>query len=204
MSTRSKVVGKELKQANNEEYVEYEFLDDEEEKDPYATDGDSEEYVLEKESEQDDEDEADEGTKQKRKRKKSLKKKNDETKVGPSTAAKNTAKRGRNTSAKIVPKNGPPLTPVNVAANAQSSPIDTVEINQSAAAENAAESSQSTPNIKRGKKPTHKDEKLKLAKIIEEEEIIHNLNHKLHSNLSAMSAAWDRVAKKMDKPGKYK
>lgn len=47
-----------------------------------------------------------------------------------------------------------------------------------------------------------KDEKVKLADFIKDEEVIYNLNHRLHSNLSAVSAAWDRVAKKMDKPGK--
>lgn len=46
------------------------------------------------------------------------------------------------------------------------------------------------------------EEKIKLAGFIKEEDLIHNINNKLHSNAPAMVAAWQRVATKMDKSGK--
>lgn len=46
-----------------------------------------------------------------------------------------------------------------------------------------------------------KEQKTQLAEIVKHEEIIYNLNHKLHSNSNAMIAAWDRVAKKMGRSG---
>lgn len=42
-----------------------------------------------------------------------------------------------------------------------------------------------------------------MAGFVREEEIIYNLQHKLHSNGPALSAAWQRVATKMGKSGKY-
>lgn len=56
---------------------------------------------------------------------------------------------------------------------------------------------------KKSKKEMANEDKIKLASIVQDEEIIHNLQHKLHSNSSAMSAAWKRVATKMDKSGNY-
>lgn len=56
---------------------------------------------------------------------------------------------------------------------------------------------------KKSKKEMANEDKIKLASIVQEEEIIYNLQHKLHSNSSAMSAAWKRVATKMDKSGNY-
>lgn len=56
---------------------------------------------------------------------------------------------------------------------------------------------------KKSKKEMANEDKIKLASIVQDEEIIYNLQHKLHSNSSAMSAAWKRVATKMDKSGNY-
>lgn len=53
------------------------------------------------------------------------------------------------------------------------------------------------------KKVTAIEEKLKLADLIEKEELIYNLNHKMHSNQHALASGWERVAKNMDKSGKY-
>lgn len=52
-------------------------------------------------------------------------------------------------------------------------------------------------------KSLSKDDKIKFAQIIQAEEIIYNLNHKFHSNIQALTAAWDRVAAKMEKPDMY-
>lgn len=51
--------------------------------------------------------------------------------------------------------------------------------------------------------PITKEDKRKLSKIIESEEVIYNLKHELHSNVLATTAAWDRVATQMDKNGMY-
>lgn len=56
---------------------------------------------------------------------------------------------------------------------------------------------------KKAKKRNSDEEKIKLAGFVKDEEIIYNLQHKLHSNGPALSAAWQRVATKMDKNGKY-
>lgn len=59
------------------------------------------------------------------------------------------------------------------------------------------------PKVTRKKKSEIKmEEKSKLAGFIKEEDLIHNINNKLHSNAPAMVAAWQRVATKMDKSGK--
>lgn len=52
-------------------------------------------------------------------------------------------------------------------------------------------------------KSMSKEDKKKFAGIIKGEEIIYNLNHKLHANIHATTAAWERVAKQMEKPGMY-
>lgn len=43
---------------------------------------------------------------------------------------------------------------------------------------------------------------MKLAEILKPEEAIWNIQSKLHSNGSALTAAWERVATKMNKSGK--
>lgn len=53
------------------------------------------------------------------------------------------------------------------------------------------------------KKKTTREDKMKLADIVKGEEIIYNLQHKLHSNGPALLAAWERVATKMDRSGEY-
>lgn len=46
-------------------------------------------------------------------------------------------------------------------------------------------------------------DKDRLAEVIQQEEVIHNLNHPMHSIANAVAAAWQRVAKKTNKPGDY-
>lgn len=46
-----------------------------------------------------------------------------------------------------------------------------------------------------------KDVKMKLAEILKGEDLIYNTQNKLHSNIHAVAAAWDRIAVKMDKSG---
>lgn len=53
------------------------------------------------------------------------------------------------------------------------------------------------------RKPTSDGDKIKLSGFIKDEDVIHNLKNKLHANKNAVSAAWMRVAKKMDRSGKY-
>lgn len=48
-----------------------------------------------------------------------------------------------------------------------------------------------------------KELKMKLAGIIKDEDLIFNTQNKLHSNVNALAAAWDRVAEKMNKPGRF-
>lgn len=43
---------------------------------------------------------------------------------------------------------------------------------------------------------------MKLAEILKSEEAIWDIQNKLHSNGSALTAAWERVATKMNKSGK--
>lgn len=61
-------------------------------------------------------------------------------------------------------------------------------------------SSKSAPKRKKSKS-SNKEEKMKLAEIIKSEQVIYNLNHKHHSNIHAVSAAWERVSVKMGKSG---
>ncbi|XP_055918302.1 uncharacterized protein LOC129950384 [Eupeodes corollae] len=49
------------------------------------------------------------------------------------------------------------------------------------------------------RKPTSDEDKIKLSGFIKDEDVIHNLKNKLHANKNAVSAAWMRVAKKMDR-----
>lgn len=144
MSTRSKTNAKKSKKAENEKYQDYEFLEEEEEvEDPFATDGDTDEYVPDEKESPEEEEHKEEKKQPKRK-----------------TPSQKKATKSYESSAE-----GKKRKKVGATAN--------------------------------------KDDKLKLASIIKDEEIIYNLKHKLHSNLSALSAAWERVAKKMDKPGEY-
>lgn len=62
--------------------------------------------------------------------------------------------------------------------------------------------SDSSKIVKKNKSELKKDLKMKLAGIVKEEDLIYNTNNKLHSNASAISAAWQRIAKKMDQSGK--
>lgn len=58
--------------------------------------------------------------------------------------------------------------------------------------------------VKGVKKPSSdlkNEEKQKLAELIKHEDIIFNLQNKLHSNAGAVLAAWQRVADKMNKSG---
>lgn len=55
----------------------------------------------------------------------------------------------------------------------------------------------------KSKRDIANEKKIKLASLVQEEEIIYNLQHKMHSNNAALSAAWKRVATKMEESGKY-
>lgn len=57
------------------------------------------------------------------------------------------------------------------------------------------------PTAKKSKLELKNEEKRKLAECIKVEDVIYNINNKLHSNGPAMSAAWQRVAQKMEKDG---
>lgn len=46
-----------------------------------------------------------------------------------------------------------------------------------------------------------RDVQMKLAEILKGEDLIYNTQNKLHSNIHAVAAAWDRIAVKMDKSG---
>lgn len=54
---------------------------------------------------------------------------------------------------------------------------------------------------KKQKKDMSMEDKLKLAGLVKAEELIWNLQNKLHSNHSAVSAAWERIATKMNGSG---
>lgn len=54
---------------------------------------------------------------------------------------------------------------------------------------------------KKEKTDLKNEEKRKLAEFVKEEDIIFNIQNKLHSNALAVSAAWERVLKKMNKTG---
>lgn len=63
--------------------------------------------------------------------------------------------------------------------------------------------SKRAPKIgKKKKADLKKEDKVKLAECIKQEDVIFNIQNKLHSNAAAVLAAWQRVATKMDKPGK--
>lgn len=147
MDTRSKKGGRKAKGSKNSSldpnYEEYEFLEDEE-KDPYETDGTEDEYLP------------------------------DNQKVKKQKQTKQPKQPNRKESTKKVEKKDQSLV------------------------------LEKTPKRKKAGSTGNKEDKLRLAGIIKGEEVIYNLNHKWHSNLGAVSAAWDRVAMKMDKPGKNK
>lgn len=63
-------------------------------------------------------------------------------------------------------------------------------------------SKSASKSYKKKPKKVSTEEKIKLAELVKGEEIIHNIQHKLHSNSMAMTAAWERVAAKMEKSGK--
>lgn len=65
-----------------------------------------------------------------------------------------------------------------------------------------AKSGDSETEKKKSNRKAAKDEKVMLAKLVEDEEIIWNIRHELHSNTNAMSAAWDRIATQMNRSGK--
>lgn len=56
--------------------------------------------------------------------------------------------------------------------------------------------------VKPSKLQLKKEEQMKLAGFIKEEDVIFNINNKLHANGPAMAAAWKRVATKMEKSGR--
>lgn len=62
-------------------------------------------------------------------------------------------------------------------------------------------SKKAKPTVKKNKLELKNEEKRKLAECIKVEDVIHNINNKLHSNGPAMSAAWQRIARKMGKDG---
>lgn len=166
MATRSKASEKakrnvkQTKKHDEETYENYEFLDDEEEDNPYSPDASSDEYKLEKEDENHDDDEEEEKIKKKGKKMKPLK----------TDASKNPRK-------------------------------DATRKVDMASKPNKSKSVDPLKSMERKRKHTGtNDDKAKLASIIKGEEIIYNFQHPLHSNLSALSAAWERVAKAKDKP----
>lgn len=56
-------------------------------------------------------------------------------------------------------------------------------------------------SVKKYKKSMDKDKK-KMAKLVDGEEVIWNLKHKLHSNANAVAAAWKRIAEQMNRKGR--
>lgn len=56
---------------------------------------------------------------------------------------------------------------------------------------------------KKSKREIANESKMKLASFVQKEGVIYNLQHKLHSNVPALSAAWQRVATQMEKNGNY-
>lgn len=168
----------------------YEFLEDEEE-DPFAPDEDSEgDYVPEEEKQK----------KVKQPKRGAASKKGNKNPVSnDDQSPKSVPKDGKST--KPVPKGGRSTEPVS---NDDQLPKSVPKDGQ--LTEPIPKDDQTTKPVLKGREKgsaAKKDDQMKLANIIEDEEIIYNLNHKLHSNLSAMSAAWERVAKKMNKSGKH-
>ena len=62
--------------------------------------------------------------------------------------------------------------------------------------------SESKGEKKKSKNAISQEDKEKLAGFLKEEDVIYNLQNKLHSNGPAVAAAWNRIATKMDKSGK--
>lgn len=188
MATRSKASEKatrnvkQTKKHDEETYENYEFLDDEEEDNPYSPDASSDEYKLEKEDENHDDDEEEEKIKKKGKKMKPLK----------TDASKNP----RKDATRKVDMASKPNKSKSV------DPLKSKEQNADEASKPDASTSVDPlkPMERKRKHTGTNDDKAKLASIIKGEEIIYNFQHPLHSNLSALSAAWERVAKAMDKP----
>lgn len=178
-NTRSRLGAKHSKKTDDGKYSNYEFLDEEEEEDPYATDEDNDEFVPEENATNTDETSAsDEDNDVSKKQNKQPKRKKNAAKTGETSALHGHCDEFT-LEQEAKKQNKQPKRRKNETKMDQTT----------------------TPNTKRKKIGATKEEKIKLANIIKEEEIIHNLSHRLHSNLSALSAAWDRVAQKMGKSG---
>lgn len=68
---------------------------------------------------------------------------------------------------------------------------------------NSRETTDKFEEAPKGNKEELQRIKHELAAAVLPEEVIHNLNHRLHSNVNAVEAAWKRVSAKINKPGIY-
>lgn len=173
MTGRPQRAAKNAKKAVDDQYEGYEFLDDDE-KDPFSTDEDSEgDYKPDEKSAQ-----KISASKQKQK---PLSGNVGKKKVGIGKGGKKKGEKGK--GKKGEDEKGKGKEEKDEEQNDETS----------------------APKAMKRKKvgaTGKKDEKLQLAAAIRDEPIIYNLNHKLHSNLSATTAAWERIAKKVEKSGK--